>query len=85
MIDTERILIYLTHNKFKMLNKIKKVRKIVFTIYLITMLFIILMYFLGLTDESFQPIVTSMIKIYSSILVATAILFYLLEYIYRKK
>lgn len=64
---------------------LKKIKRIVFIIYLILILFTILMYFLGLTNESLQPIVTVMIKKYSYIILFTIILFYLLEYIYRKK
>ena len=81
----EHILTYLHHNKFKMLNKIRKIRKIVFTIYLIAMLFIILMFFLGLTNESLQPNVTYIIKAYGYTLVFTTIIFSALEYIYRKR
>ncbi len=78
----EHILTYLHHNKFKMLNKI---RKIVFTIYLIAMLFIIIMFFLALTNESLQQNVTDIIKGYGYTLVFTTILFSALEYIYRKR
>lgn len=65
--------------------KLKKVRKIVFTIYLIALLFITIMFFIGLTDESFQPVVTYMIKKWSWSLIFTSLLFCLLGYIYRKK
>lgn len=66
-------------------TKLKKVRKIVFTIYLIALLFIAIMFFMGLTDESFQPVVTYMIRRWSWSLIFTSLLFCLLGYIYRKK